>query len=230
MPAGSSATRTRLDSHASTTSRSPASRVARSHSGTSRSRHVHSARLRASSTAASMSGSAGGWQAADHEVGARGGHGKGRLEQFHAEHQAADVTGHRPDGVEARRQRPHPVERHPSPGGLEAGDTATGGRNTDGPAGVAAVGHVGFPRGDGDGRSARRPTGDEGGIERVHRRAEPGVDAGHSRGPAHAGWCARRCEPRPLGLRPGRRHRSGPGEPARPPPGSRPWWAAPPYR
>ena len=156
---------------------------ARSHPGRRGRGTSHPARRRARSTAAVMAGSASMAQAADGEVGAR----RPRRRRSPARaapcrDQAGHVAGHRADGVEARRQRPHPVERDAAPGRLEAGDAATGGGDTDRAAGVAAVGHVGLARGDGDRRSARRPAGDAGGIERVHRRAVPRVDAGHPEG------------------------------------------------
>ena len=96
--------------------------------------------------------------------------------------QPGDVAGHRPDGVEARRERPHPVERDPAPRRLETGGAAAGGWDTDRATGIAAVGDVGFSGGDRDRRAARRATGDEGGVERVHRRAVPRVHARHAEG------------------------------------------------
>jgi hypothetical protein len=52
------------------------------------------------------------------KVGRAGQDGEPRLEQLHARDETRDVAGHRPDGVEAGRQGPDPVEWDPSPGRL----------------------------------------------------------------------------------------------------------------
>ena len=68
-----------------------------------------------------------------------------------------DVTRHRPDVVEARRQRKHAARRHEPVGRLEAGDAAARRRDPDRPSRVRAERAVGEPGGERSGRAAARP-------------------------------------------------------------------------
>ena len=123
-----------------------------------------------------------------------------------------------------------PSSGDPAPGRLQPGRAATGRRDPDRPAGVAAVGDVGLAGGHGHRRPARRATGDAGGVEGIHRGPEPRVDPGHAEGELVEVGPTRRSGPRPPGPRPGRRRRPAPARPDRPPPGSRPWSGRPPCR
>ena len=101
------------------------------------------------------------------------------LEQRHAGRHSGDVPRHRPDGVQAWRQRPDSVQRDPAMSRLEAGDPAERGRYPDGPASVRAIGDVGLVVGDrhrgSAGGAARHPSR----VNRVDRSAEVTV---HARG------------------------------------------------
>ena len=153
-----------------------ASQPARSVSVTSR-----PLRRAPSSTAASMAGSTSTPSGRIRPTRAAGGgvHGEPRLEQRHPGRDAGDVPRHRADRVQAGRQRPHALERHPAVRCLQPGNAAERGRDPDRPAGVRAVGDVRLAVGNRDGGAARRPARYPVGIERVDRRAEVLV---HARG------------------------------------------------
>jgi len=103
-------------------------------------------------------------------------HGEPGFEQRHPGDQPGHVARHRADRVQAGGERPYPRERDPAPRGLQAGRAAARGRNADRSAGVRAVGHVGLPAGHGHGRAAGRAARYPGGVQRVDRGAERGVD------------------------------------------------------
>ena len=109
-------------------------------------------------------------------------HGEAGLKQPHARDKAGHVGRHRPHGVQARRQRPDPGQRDPSPRGLQPADPAAGRRDPDRSPGVGPVGHLGLARGHGHRRPAGGAARHKRGVERVHRRAEPRVDPGDPEG------------------------------------------------
>ena len=177
MPSGSSATSARSVCQASTTRSRPACGRDSSHPGSGSSGQSQPVSISARSMAAVIAGSASTGSRPTRTV-AELGHGEARLEQLHSRDQSRDVAGHRPDGVEAGRQRPDPVERDTAPRRLQPGRAAACRRDPHRATRVAAVGDIGFVGGDGDGRAARRSARHPGRIERVHRRAVPLIDAG----------------------------------------------------
>ena len=92
------------------------------------------------------------------------------------------VAGHGPDRVERRGERPHALDGHATPGGLQPDGAAAGRRGADGAGRVAADGEVDLAAGQGDRVAAGAAAGDQRRVERVDRRAEVRVDAGAAAG------------------------------------------------
>ena len=184
IPSGSRAMRASSEDQASTTSRRPAYAVAWCQAwANGSSAHSQPVSRTARSIAALMTGSASRTEiearAKIGNVGSPAPPGESGFEQIHARDQSGHVPGHRADGVEAGRQRPHPLERDAPPGRLEPGRAAAGGGDPHGATGVTAVGDVGLARGHRHGRAARGAARDQRRVERIDRRPEPRVDPGH---------------------------------------------------
>ena len=84
-----------------------------------------------------------------------------RFEQLHPTCESIHRRRHRPDGVEAGRQRPDTLERDAAMCGFESGCATARRGDADGAARVGADRHVGLVSRDSDGRTAGRPTWDE---------------------------------------------------------------------
>ena len=108
MPSGSSATSEASETQASTTRRSPACKVASSHPGSARSRQSHPTSAEGPVERRGDGRVRVDGQPADDQISRiHPGNAEARLEQLHPRDQSPDRAGHRPDGVEAGRQRPH---------------------------------------------------------------------------------------------------------------------------
>ncbi len=85
---------------------------------------------------------------------------------------------HRPDRVEARREREHPVGRHDPPGRLEADHAAARGREPDRSGAVRPERDLAQPSGERGAVAPARAAGDPAGVERVDDGAEVRVVRG----------------------------------------------------
>ena len=158
--------------------------VASSHPGTSSSRQSQPASPSARSSAAVMAGSAStGSRPTTRSADALLGDAEPRLEQLHPRDQAGHGAGHGADGVEARRQRPDAVERDAAPGRLQAGRCRSR-RRESGWSHRCRCRRPRPPRpvATATAEPLEEPPGTRRGIERVHRRPVPLVDAGHAEG------------------------------------------------
>ena len=106
--------------------------------------------------------------------------------------QPRDVARHRPDVVEARREREDAVDRHEPVARLEAGDPAARGRDADRAAGVGPERRVGEPERERRRRAAARPAGGPAGRRRVRHRPVVEVLRGDRRRRTRAGSSCRR--------------------------------------
>ena len=168
----------------------PAAAVASCQRGSSMSVTSHSEAARASSMAASMSGSAS-TRRRPTRTGAGSATAKPGLEKLHAAARGRPRRG--PWGPRCRSSGTGatPRRERPAPCRLEPGRAAARGGDPHRPARVAAEGDVGLERGHRHRRAARRAPGHEAGVEGVHRRPVPRVHPRHPQGqlvevgPAH---------------------------------------------